>query len=33
MMLIVAFKDCDLGIGVQFRTDGSVWRETITGKD
>jgi len=25
MMLIVAFRDCDLGIGVQFRTDGDIF--------
>ena len=25
MMLLVAFKDCDLGVPMQFRTDGSVF--------
>ena len=25
MMLLVAFKDCDLGVSMQFRTDGSVF--------
>ena len=25
MMLLVAFKDCDLGVPIQFRTDGSVF--------
>jgi len=25
MMLMVAFRDCGLGIGVQFRTDGDIF--------
>ena len=25
MMLLVAFKDCDLGVPIKFRTDGSIF--------